>query len=178
MFENTGNNLGFHQVEVHNFVEREKATRVAAIHKQTLLMQTIFIVACAWVFSGVIQTALILTWLTLQLLVFAVRSTLTYWHFQIKKATTLSTFFTNASLVLCFLNSVLWGATAFILDFQQYPQESVFLITINLGIGIGSTGIGGYWLGYYLTYTITFMSLFALAFILGVPEPNLLLALI
>ncbi|MBO9488806.1 hybrid sensor histidine kinase/response regulator [Endozoicomonas sp. G2_1] len=178
MYKDAAQSLGFHQVEVNNFIEREKAQRVVAIHKQTLMMQAIFIIACAWVFADVVDRGIILIWLSLQFLVLSMRFALTHWYFQIKGSTVLNKTFTTLSLCLCFINSLLWGASAFYLDFQQYPQESVFLITINLGIGIGSTGIGGYWLSYFLTYTVTFMTVFMVAFLVGVPEPNFLLAAI
>ncbi|MBL4630020.1 MAG: GHKL domain-containing protein, partial [Paraglaciecola sp.] len=163
---------------IKTFIKQEQAKRVLALLKSTLIMQSIFVISCAFVFRNIVSMKLLICWVVAQFSFFLLRILATYWYFTVKKLVTMDTRYTTVTLLLCVGNSLLWGASAFILDLQQYPEESIILITINLGIGVGSTGIGGYWFKYFVVYLTPYVSLFVIAFIYGVPNPNITLGVL
>ena len=161
---------------IKTFVKQEQTKHVVGLLKSTLIMQSIFVVSCAFVFRDIVSETILICWVMAQFSVFLLRILSNYWYFSVKKHTTIETSNGFVTYFLCICNSLLWGASAFVLDFQQYPDESILLITINLGIGVGSTGIGGYWLRYFVIYTIPYICLFFTAFLYGVPNQNATLA--
>ena len=161
---------------IKTFVKQEQTKHVVGLLKSTLIMQSIFVVSCAFVFRDIVSETNLICWVMAQFSVFLLRILSNYWYFSVKKHTTIETSNAFVTYFLCICNSLLWGASAFVLDFQQYPDESILLITINLGIGVGSTGIGGYWLRYFVIYTIPYICLFFTAFLYGVPNQNATLA--
>jgi signal transduction histidine kinase len=163
---------------IKTFIIQEQTEHVLGLLKSTLLMQSIFVFACAFIFRNIISSELLIFWVAAQCVIFLLRILATYWFFTVKKLTEIDTKYAVVTLILCTVNSLLWGISAFVMDFQQYPEESVLLITINLGIGVGSTGIGGYWLKYFLVYSTPYVSLFIASFLYGVPNPNITLGVV
>jgi signal transduction histidine kinase/CheY-like chemotaxis protein len=163
---------------IKTFVKQEQTNRVLGLLKSTLIMQSIFVVSCAFVFRDIVSMKILMCWVAAQYAIFLMRILVTYWFFTVKKLTVIDVNYTLATFLLCFCNSLLWGISAFFLDFQQYPEESVLLITINLGIGVGSTGIGGYWFKYFIAYTTPYVCLFIASFLYGVPNPNITLGIL
>jgi signal transduction histidine kinase len=163
---------------IKTFVKQEQTKRVLGLLKSTLIMQSIFVVSCAFVFRDIVSIKILVCWVAAQYAIFLMRILVTYWFFTVKKLTVIDRNYTFATFSLCICNSLLWGVSAFVLDFQQYPEESVLLITINLGIGVGSTGIGGYWFKYFIAYSTPYVCLFSASFLYGVPNPNITLGIL
>lgn len=161
---------------VKHFVKQQQAQRVLSVYDPTLLMQAFFILVSAWVTKDVIETSTLLAWIGLQCAVLVARKFLMMWHVGRSTTAILSGAVEKATLGLVVCSSLLWGSVAFVLNFDAYPHESVFLIAVNLGIGVGSTVLGAIWYRYYVAYVIPFMSLFILAFLFGVPERSITLA--
>lgn len=163
---------------VKQFVKKQQAERILSVYDPTLIMQLFFIFACSWVGMDVIDHHLILTWVLLHIVILSVRKVLMAWHIRNSAEAVLSGMTEKATLFLVICSSLLWGSVAFVLDFNAYPQESVFLIAVNLGIGVGSTVLGAVWFRYCLVYLIPFMSLFIISFLIGIPEQSITLALV
>ena len=163
---------------IQTFIKQEQTKRVLGLLKSTLVMQSIFVILCAFIFRNIVSLNLLVGWVAAQYGIFVLRIFATYWYFTVKKLAIIDANYTLVTFSLCIGNSLLWGVSAFVLDIQQYPEESLFLITINLGIGVGSTGIGGYWYSYFVAYSTPYLCLFIASFVYGVPNPNIMLAIL
>ncbi|WP_100658522.1 hybrid sensor histidine kinase/response regulator [Alteromonas flava] len=160
---------------VQDFIEREQARKMVAMYNSVFVMQLLLGTVFVVVAYNLYEPVYIGLWFFLhQTLLFA-RKLLIVWHLRNSQTEVLSKPIEHISLFLVACSSLLWGSTAFALDFVQHPQESVFILAITLGIGVGATVLGAVWYRYFYYYLIPFMSLFAIAFIIGVPEPSYLL---
>ncbi|WP_164078253.1 hybrid sensor histidine kinase/response regulator [Alteromonas facilis] len=163
---------------VQDFIEREQAKKMIAMYNSVFAMQLILGTAFVIAAYDLFETLHIAAWFLLHVLLLLLRKWLINWHLQNSDTEILSKKVERGSLFLVACSSLLWGSTAFALDFVHYPQESVFILAINLGIGVGATVLGAVWYRYFYYYLIPFMTLFVIAFIAGVPQTSYLLVFV
>ena len=158
-------------------IESEHRKAYLKLFKSTLFVQALFPLILCYVFYSKISDTLLFSWLVAILSITFIRGYLTYsWYkpeFPINKIRR----FENLSLILSFMAGCLWGVTVLVMNFNQYPEASVFLNIVVFGLTAGSVGIGSYWLGYFIVYNVTLFSIYILAYTLGIPEPYYLLAI-
>lgn len=159
------------------FIESVHRKAYLKLFKSTLVVQALFPIVLCYVFYAQIADTLLFGWLTAILFVTFVRGYITYGWFRTTFSANKIKLFENISLVLSFIAGCLWGVTVLIMDFNQYPEASVFLNIIVFGLTAGSVGIGSYWLGYFLVYNITVFSIYILGYFLGIPQTYYLLAI-
>ena len=158
-------------------IESEHRKAYLKLFKSTLFVQAFFPLVLCFVFYSLIANAILFAWLSCILLITLIRGYVTYgWYKtdfnlrQIRK-------FELVSLLLSFIAGCLWGITVLVIDFNQYPDTSVFLNIIIFGLTAGSVGIGSYWFAYFLTYNIAVFSIYSIGYLIGIDEPHYLLAI-
>jgi signal transduction histidine kinase len=159
------------------FIEVEHRKAYLRLFKSTLFVQTVFPLVLAYVFYSLISDTLLFSWLTIMLLATGLRGYLTYYWYKLDFNENKTQLFERLSLLLSLIAGCLWGATVFIMDFTQYPEESVFLNIIVFGLTAGSVGIGSYWFGYFLMYNISVFTIYIVTYLIGIPSPYYLLAI-
>ncbi|MBB6521463.1 hybrid sensor histidine kinase/response regulator [Pseudoteredinibacter isoporae] len=158
-------------------IESEHRIAYLKLFRSTIFVQALFPLVLAYVFYPLIDKGWLLTWLFAILLVTFARAYLTYGWFCRDDSPCRVKLFEQLSLFLSFLAGCLWGSTVFVMDFQNYPEASVFLNIIVFGLTAGSVGIGSYWVEYFLVYNFAVFSIYVLAYLVGIPEPYYLLSL-
>jgi MFS family permease len=158
-------------------IEIEHRKAYLRLFKSTLFVQTLFPLVLAYVFHSLISHTLLFSWLITILLATALRGYLTFGWYKLGSNEHKTRLFERLSLLLSFVAGCLWGATVFIMDFTQYPEESVFLNIIVFGLTAGSVGIGSYWFGYFLMYNISVFTIYIVTYLIGIPSPYYLLAI-
>lgn len=158
-------------------IESEHRIAYLKLFKSTIIVQALFPIVLAYVFYPLINKVWLFTWLSAILLVTFARNYLTFSWYKEDFQPSRVKLFEQLSLLLSFLAGCLWGSTVFVMDFQHYPEASVFLNIIVFGLTAGSVGIGSYWIEYFLVYNFAVFSIYVLAYLVGVPEPYYLLAI-
>lgn len=157
-------------------IEIEHRKAYLRLFKSTLIVQTLFPLVLSYVFYSLIPNIALFSWLFTILLFTALRGTLTFYWYDIEFNSDKTRLFENLSLALSFIAGCLWGVTVFVMDFSQYPEESVFLNIIVFGLTAGSVGIGSYWFEYFLIYNLSVFFIYITAYLVGMPAPYYLLA--
>lgn len=157
-------------------IESEHRQAYLKLFGSTVFVQTLFPLILGFVFYPLIDSGVLFGWLSAILLVTLARSYLSFNWYAKQLEPKKTALFEQVSLALAFLAGCLWGATVFVMDFQQYPEASVFLNIIVFGLAAGSVGIGSYWLEYFLIYNFTVFGLYIFTYSFGLPEPYYLLA--
>ena len=158
-------------------IEIEHRKSYLRLFKSTLFVQTFFPLVVAYVFYSLISDTLLFSWLTVILLATGFRGYLTFYWYKLDFNKSKTLLFERLSLALAFIAGCLWGATVFVMDFTQYPEESVFLNIIVFGLTAGSVGIGSYWFGYFLMYNISVFTIYIVTYFIGIPTPYYLLTI-
>ncbi|MBT0587000.1 ATP-binding response regulator [Alteromonas oceanisediminis] len=161
---------------ISQFVKQEQAKQVVKVYDPTLLMQVLFVAVTVSVIYDSVATDLVLIWALTHAIILLLRKLLMSWYVKSQGSALMTGWIEKATLFLVVCSSLLWGSAAFVLDFSQYPQESVFLIAVNLGIGVGATVLGSLWYRYFFAYLIPFMGCFIISFLLGTPDQSFTLA--
>lgn len=158
-------------------IEREHLKAYLRLFRSTVIVQTLFPLVLAFVFHGLIPDLYLFSWLGAILVLTAIRGYVTFVWFDIDSGAQKTERFERLSLALSLVAGCFWGITVLVMDFSQYPEESVFLNIIVFGLIVGSTGIGSYWVAYFLIYNLTVFSVYISAYLIGIPAPYYLLAL-
>lgn len=158
-------------------IESEHRKAYLKLFKSTLFVQALFPLILCYVFYSLIADHLLFGWLSAILSITLIRGYITYAWYKPEFTLEKIKLFEHISLILSFMAGCLWGVTVLIMNFNQYPEASVFLNIIVFGLTAGSVGIGSYWLGYFLVYNITVISIYILVYILGIPNSYYLLAI-
>ncbi|XQW84506.1 hybrid sensor histidine kinase/response regulator [Thalassotalea piscium] len=158
-------------------IESEHRKAYLKLFKSTLFVQALFPLILCYVFYSLISNQLLFGWLSAILLITLIRGYVTFGWYKPEFSTDNVQRFETISLFLSLLAGCLWGVTVLIMDFNQYPEASVFLNIIVFGLTAGSVGIGSYWLGYFLVYNISVISIYILVYMAGLPQPYYLLAI-
>ena len=157
-------------------IEIEHRLSYLRLFKSTLFVQALFPIFLSYVFYSLIPKTILISWLFAILLVTSLRGYLTFFWYKIDSDAKKTDLFEKLSLFLSLLAGCLWGATVLIMDFNQYPEQSVFLNIVVFGLTAGSVGIGSYWIGYFIIYNASVFSIYISTYIIGSPEPYYLLA--
>jgi signal transduction histidine kinase/CheY-like chemotaxis protein len=157
-------------------IENEHLKSYLRLFKSTLIVQTLFPLILSYVFYSLIPATVLFGWLSAVLLLTALRGVLTFYWFKIEFNAKKTQLFEHLSLLLSLLAGCLWGATALIIDFNIYPEESIFLYIIVFGLTAGSVGIGSYWFEYFLIYNLSVFTIYIATNLIGIPDPYYLLA--
>lgn len=158
-------------------IETEHRKAFRKLFKSTIFVQTIFPIAVSYVFYSLIPNVELFSWLSIVILFTGMRGYLTYFWYNIEFDAVKTQLFERLSLVLALIAGCLWGVTVFAMDFDQYPQESVFLNIVVFGLTAGSVGLGSYWFEYFLIYNVSLILIYIAAYIIGIPDPYYLLAI-
>lgn len=158
-------------------IEVEHRKAYLKLFKSTLFVQTVFPLVLAYVFFSLISDTLLFGWLIVILFATGLRGYLTFGWYKLDFNEHKTKLFERLSLLFSLIAGSLWGTTVFIMDFAQYPEESVFLNIIVFGLTAGSVGIGSYWFGYFLTYNISVFTIYIVTYLIGIPNPYYLLAI-
>jgi signal transduction histidine kinase len=158
-------------------IESEHRKEYLKLFKSTLFVQTLFPLILCYVFFSLIDNKVLFGWLTGILLITFLRGYLTYGWYANRSTANRVIIFENLSLILSFLAGCLWGMTVLIMDFNQYPEASIFLNIIIFGLAAGSVGIGSYWFEYFLTYNLTVFSIYIFGYLFGISESYSLLSI-
>lgn len=158
-------------------IEVEHRKAYLKLFKSTLFVQTVFPLVLAYVFFSLISDTLLFSWLIVMLFATGLRGYLTFGWYKLDFNEHKTKLFERLSLLFSLVAGSLWGTTVFIMDFAQYPEESVFLNIIVFGLTAGSVGIGSYWFGYFLTYNISVFTIYIVTYLIGIPNPYYLLAI-
>lgn len=163
---------------IQDFIEREQARKMIAIYNSVFAMQLLLGVTLLIGAHNLFEPQQLALWFFFHALFLILRKVLILWHSKNSETEVLPKSLELASLLLVACSSCVWGSTAFVLDFEHYPQESVFIMAITLGIGVGATVLGSVWYRYFYYFLVPFMTLFVVAFIIGVPNTSFLLAFV
>ncbi len=158
-------------------IETEHRKSYLRLFKSTLIVQALFPLFLSYVFYSLISDVLLFGWLLSILLLTALRGYLTFFWYKTDYSKQKTQLFEYLSLLLSCIAGCLWGMTVFIMDFNQYPEASVFLNIIVFGLTAGSVGIGSYWFEYFLIYNLSVFSIYIIAYSIGIPEPYYLLVI-
>lgn len=159
------------------FIESEHRKAYLKLFKSTLFVQAFFPLVLCYVFYLKVADFFLFGWLSAILCITLLRGYLTYGWYKKEFSSRKKQLFESLSLVLSFMAGSLWGITVLAMNFNQYPEASVFLNIIVFGLTAGSVGIGSYWFGYFIVYNLTVFSIYILGYSLGVPQPYYLLAI-
>lgn len=159
------------------FIETEHRKAYLRLFKSTLFVQTLFPIFLSYVFYSLIPNTSLFGWLASILILTALRGYLTFFWYKGEINHSKTRLFEHLSLALSLIAGCLWGATVFAMDFNLYPEESVFLNIIVFGLTAGSVGIGSYWVEYFLIYNLSVFSIYIISYSLGIPDPYYLLAI-
>lgn len=160
-----------------DLIQAEHRKSYLRLFKSTIFVQTLFPLFLSYVFYSLIPNLYLFGWLTSILTLTCLRGYLTFFWFKEESSAKKTKVFEFFSLVLSLIAGCLWGATVFAMDFNSYPEESVFLNIIVFGLTAGSVGIGSYWIEYFLTYNISVFSIYICSYLIGIPDPYYLLAI-
>ena len=158
-------------------IEVEHRKAYLRLFKSTLFVQTLFPFFLSYVFYSLISNTLLFGWLFIILLFTALRGYLTYAWYNLEFSAAKTRVFERFSLGFSLIAGCLWGATVFAMDFNQYPEESVFLNIVVFGLTAGSVGIGSYWFEYFSIYNFGVFFIYITTYIIGIPDPYYLLAI-
>lgn len=158
-------------------IEKEHLRAYLRLFKGTMFVQSLFPLLLCYVFYSLLDQLALFSWLAAILSLTALRGYLTFSWFDINDSKAKTLRFESWSLLLSLIAGCLWGATVLIMDFNNYPEESVFLNIIVFGLTAGSTGIGSYWFAYFLIYNFSVFSIYIAAYLIGLPDPYYLLAI-
>lgn len=159
------------------FIQVEHRRSYLRLFKSTLVVQTLFPLALSYVFYSLISHTVLFGWLFTILFFTVLRGVLTFYWYNIEFNTKKTRLFEYISLTLSFIAGSLWGTTVLAMDFNLYPEESVFLNIVVFGLTAGSVGIGSYWFEYFLIYNFSVFAIYITAYIMGIPDPYYLLAI-
>ncbi|WP_299772399.1 ATP-binding protein [uncultured Pseudoteredinibacter sp.] len=157
-------------------IELEHRSAYLKLFVSTVFVQALFPLLLSYVFCFLVDTTVLLSWLISILAVTLARSYLSFGWYKRNSGPRNTVVFEWLSLLLSFMAGCLWGVTVLALDFQQYPEESVFLNIIVFGLAAGSVGIGSYWLEYFMVYNFTVFAIYIVSYSVGFSEPYYLLA--
>lgn len=160
------------------FIKSEHRKAYLKLFKSTVLVQAVFPIVLCYVFYARASSTLIFSWISAILLLTIIRGYLTYGWYKPDVDARKTRLFEITSLTLSFIAGCLWGATILIMDFNAYPEASVFLNMIVFGLSAGSLGIGSYWLEYFFIYNTPVFIIYTLGYLFGLPEPSYLLAIL
>lgn len=160
-----------------SLIKKEHRKAYLELFKSTLFVQILFPVFLSFVFYSLISNVLLFGWLFAISLVTLLRCLLTFYWYKIDFCHKKNNIFEIFSLLLSLLAGFLWGITVVIMDFNHYPEQSVFLNIIVFGLTAGSVGIGSYWFEYFIIYNFSVFSIYIAFYLIGIPEPYYLLAL-
>lgn len=158
-------------------IESEHRKAYLKLFKSTLFVQGLFPIVLCFVFYSLISNTILFGWLSAILFTTLIRGYLTYGWYKANFNINQTRMFEGLSLLLSFVAGCLWGMTVLIVDFNQYPEASVFLNLIIFGLAAGSVGIGSYWFAYFLVYNIAVFSIYTLGYFIAMDEPHYLLAI-
>jgi signal transduction histidine kinase len=158
-------------------IESEHRKAYLKLFKSTLFVQGLFPIVLCFVFYSLISKTILFGWLFAILLTTLIRGYLTFGWYKANFNINQTLMFEGLSLLLSFVAGCLWGLTVLIVDFNQYPEASVFLNLIIFGLAAGSVGIGSYWFAYFLVYNIAVFSIYTLGYFIAMDEPHYLLAI-
>lgn len=160
-----------------DFIETEHRKAYLRLFKSTIFVQTLFPLFLSYVFYSLIPNTLLFSWLASILILTGLRGYLTFFWYNRKANNNKNRLFEHLSLLLSLIAGCLWGVTVFAMDFNLYPEESVFLNIIVFGLTAGSVGIGSYWFEYFLIYNLSVFSIYIISYAIGIPDPYYLLAI-
>jgi len=160
------------------FIQSEHRKAYFKLFKSTVLVQALFPLVLCWVFYSRVSSDLLFSWLAAILLITAMRGYLTYGWYKLDVDAGKTRLFEVLSLYMSFISGCLWGVTILFMDFKAYPEASVFLNMIVFGLSAGSLGVGSFWLEHFFIYNITVFIIYSLGYLLGLPEPSYLLAIL
>ena len=146
------------------------------LFKSTIFVQTLFPLVLCLVFHSLVPSVQLYGWLTCIVSITLMRAYLTYGWYDISFDAKRTRLFEYLSLSFSLVAGLLWGSTVLFMDFNQYPQASVFLNIVVFGLATGSVGIGSYLFEYFLIFNLSVFSFYIGAYLLGIPEPYYLLA--
>lgn len=158
-------------------IELEHRKAYLRLFKSTVFVQALFPIVLTYVFYSLLPKKLLFSWLLAILLITLIRAYLTFGWYKIEFAPNKTKVFETLSLALAFVAGGLWGITVLIMNFNQYPEASVFLNIVVFGLTAGSVGIGSYWFSYFITYNLTVFSFYIIVYLIGMPEQYYLLAI-
>lgn len=158
-------------------IEKAHLKAYLRLFKSTLFVQALFPLFLSYVFYSLIPNKVLFTWLSSILLITGLRGYLTFYWYKPEFNKHKTQLFERYSLVLSLVAGCLWGSTVLIMDFNQYPEQSVFLNIVVFGLTAGSVGIGSYWLEYFVVYNISVFSIYIATYLIGIPDPYYLLAI-
>jgi len=157
-------------------IQTEHRKAFLRLFKSTIFVQTSFPLVLCYVFYSTIPIFILFSWLFASLFITLLRAYLTFSWYQVEFNATKTRLFEILSLFLSFIAGCLWGITVLVMDFNQYPEASVFLNIVVFGLAVGSVGIGSYWFEYFLVYNTTVFSIYITSYFIGFPDHYYLLA--
>lgn len=158
-------------------IEHEHLKAYLRLFRGTVFVQTLFPLVLTYVFYSLLPSDYLFGWLAAILVLTGMRGYLTFVWFKLDAGEAKTQLFERYSLGLSLIAGCLWGMTVLVMDFNQYPEESVFLNIIVFGLTAGSTGIGSYWVAYFLIFNLSVFSIYIGAYLIGIPSPYYLLAI-